>query len=115
MISPDVGKIILIPILQNAVCQLTDCPSDWSLRVAGRVSSQPAAKYLEDGQDAAVPDVALVRVILGVAQTSQHLQSLAAADPAALGAEHLSNAPLEPVKQSVSRKRLKNSVSAQQP
>lgn len=40
--------------------------------------------HLKDGQDATVPEVALVRVVLGVAQTSEDLKSLADADPASL-------------------------------
>lgn len=42
------------------------------------------APHLKDGQDAAVPDVALEGVILGVAQPSEHLESLADADPGSL-------------------------------
>lgn len=45
--------------------------------------------HLKDGQDATVAEVALIRVVLGVSQTSEDLQGLADADPASLGAEHL--------------------------
>jgi len=48
-----------------------------------------AKGHLKDEQDAAVPEVALVGVVLGVAQTSEDLEGLAHTHPAALRAKHL--------------------------
>lgn len=59
------------------------CPdaADWVI-----ISDQ----YLKDGQDATVPDVALIRVILCITQTSEDLKSFTDTNPASLWAEHLS-------------------------
>lgn len=45
--------------------------------------------HLKDGQDAAVPKVALILVVLSVSQTSENLESLAGTQPAPLRAEDL--------------------------
>lgn len=46
--------------------------------------STTRTSHLKDGQDAAVSDVALVRVVLRVAQTSEDLKSLAGTNPRSL-------------------------------
>lgn len=51
--------------------------------------------HLEDGQDATVSEVALVRVVLGVSHTSEDLESFADTNPASLWAEHLDHGGLE--------------------
>lgn len=48
-----------------------------------------SAAHLKDGQDAAVPQVALKLVVLGVPQTSEDLEGLAGTQPAPLRAEDL--------------------------
>lgn len=46
-------------------------------------------EYLKDWQDATVPDVALVRVVLRITQPPEDLESFTDANPASLWAEHL--------------------------
>ena len=65
---------------KTTVC-LSITYSEVSTRRGGE--SRPGG-YLEDEQNAAVPEVALIGVVLGEAQTPQDLQGLAHTDPAAL-------------------------------
>lgn len=66
------------------------CPLQRGMQAGGRGSRRRAGRaHLEDEQDAAVAQEALVRVVPDVARAAEDLQRLAHARPGALGAEHL--------------------------